>query len=169
MRNFAYVRPSSVSEALEVVHENGAQHPRFLAGGTTLVDLMRLDVLQADLLVDITSIRELQAFDTSGKSELVFGAQLSKMSNKWLTELAPIADAALVPKTVASGVNVPEQSGREIIDTLVDALRPKTYRAPFNQGRRSAGGGCAPRMASATAPPCLCSVGRPQTNATLQV
>jgi predicted ATPase/class 3 adenylate cyclase len=43
----------------------------------------------------------------------------------WLAEFAPISDPALVPKTVASALNVPEQPGREIIETLVDALRPK--------------------------------------------
>ena len=44
----------------------------------------------------------------------------------WLAEFAPIADPGLVPKMVASAMNVPEQPGREIVDTLVDALRPKT-------------------------------------------
>ena len=43
----------------------------------------------------------------------------------WLAEFAPIADPALVPKTVASALNVPEQPGREMMETLVDALRPK--------------------------------------------
>jgi predicted ATPase len=44
----------------------------------------------------------------------------------WLAELAPIADPALVPKTVASALNVPEQPGREMIETLVDAVRPRS-------------------------------------------
>jgi class 3 adenylate cyclase len=43
----------------------------------------------------------------------------------WLAEFAPIADPALVPKTVASALNVPEQPGRDMMETLVDALRPK--------------------------------------------
>jgi class 3 adenylate cyclase len=43
----------------------------------------------------------------------------------WLAELAPIADPALVPKTVASALNVPEQPGRDMADTLVEALRSK--------------------------------------------
>src|SRR5262249_43838585 len=43
----------------------------------------------------------------------------------WLAELAPIADPALVAKTVASALNVPEQPGRDMTDTLVDALQPK--------------------------------------------
>jgi predicted ATPase/class 3 adenylate cyclase len=43
----------------------------------------------------------------------------------WLAEFAPIAAPALVPKTVASALNVPEQPTRDMIETLVDALRPK--------------------------------------------
>jgi predicted ATPase/class 3 adenylate cyclase len=43
----------------------------------------------------------------------------------WLAEFAPIADPALVPKTVASALNVPEQPGRDLTETLVDALRLK--------------------------------------------
>jgi len=43
----------------------------------------------------------------------------------WLAEFAPIADPALVPKTVASALNVSEQPGRDMIETLVDSLRPK--------------------------------------------
>jgi len=44
----------------------------------------------------------------------------------WFAEFAPITDPALVPKTVASALSVPEQPGREMIGTLIDALRPKT-------------------------------------------
>ena len=44
----------------------------------------------------------------------------------WLSEFAPIAEPALVPKTVASALNVPEQPGRDVSETLVDSLRPKT-------------------------------------------
>src|SRR5206468_3334094 len=43
----------------------------------------------------------------------------------WLAEFAPVADPALVPKTVASALNVPEQPERELIETLVAALRAK--------------------------------------------
>jgi len=43
----------------------------------------------------------------------------------WLAEFAPIADSALVPKTVAIALDVPEQPGRDMLETLVDALRPK--------------------------------------------
>jgi predicted ATPase len=43
----------------------------------------------------------------------------------WLAEFAPVTDPALVPKTVALALDVPEQPGRDMIETLVDALRLK--------------------------------------------
>jgi predicted ATPase len=44
----------------------------------------------------------------------------------WLAEFAPITDPVLVPKTVATAMNVSEQPGRDITEALVDALRPKS-------------------------------------------
>ncbi|MFI8962702.1 FAD binding domain-containing protein [Streptomyces sp. NPDC053493] len=51
MKPFAYERPERVEEALDRI----AAHPgaRFLAGGTNLVDLMKLGVAGPSLLVDI--------------------------------------------------------------------------------------------------------------------
>src|SRR5262249_21264885 len=44
----------------------------------------------------------------------------------WLVELAPLADPALVPQTVASALGVREQPGRPLAETLADHLKPKT-------------------------------------------
>jgi xanthine dehydrogenase YagS FAD-binding subunit len=74
MRNVAYVRATSVAEALHAVATGNGTRSRFLAGGTTLVDLMKLDVLHAQQLIDITSISELQTLTTTSTTELVFGA-----------------------------------------------------------------------------------------------
>ncbi len=43
----------------------------------------------------------------------------------WLGELARVSDPALVPEAVASALNIPEDPGRALTDTLVDALQPK--------------------------------------------
>src|SRR5260221_13070914 len=89
MDNFTYVRATSVTNALQAIgdgsgHGNGnGHHGRFLAGGTTLVDLMRLDVLHANRLVDITSIRELQTVSTTGTTELLISAQGTKAVVDW--------------------------------------------------------------------------------------
>jgi predicted ATPase len=43
----------------------------------------------------------------------------------WLAELAPIADAGLVPGAVAAALNVLEEPGRSFLETLADSLRGK--------------------------------------------
>jgi len=65
----------------------------------------------------------------SGKTRLALqvGADLLEQypDGVWLVDLA-LADAALVPQTVASAMGVTEQLGRVPMDTLLDALRPKS-------------------------------------------
>lgn len=79
MNNFSYSRPTSAREAVQLMSAPLGREPRFLAGGTTLVDLMKLDVETPQHLIDITAIPELAGFDTSGE-QLVFGA-LAHMSD----------------------------------------------------------------------------------------
>jgi predicted ATPase len=43
----------------------------------------------------------------------------------WVTELAPLPEAALVPHVVAATLRVTEQAGRPLVDTLAEYLTPK--------------------------------------------
>jgi xanthine dehydrogenase YagS FAD-binding subunit len=72
MRPFRHVTPATTDEAIRML-STAPGKPRLLAGGTTLVDLMKLDVEQPNLLVDITRIRELREIRTDGNT-LSFGA-----------------------------------------------------------------------------------------------
>ena len=79
MRPFTYTKAATVAEAVRVVAA-GDRQTRFLAGGTTLYDLMKLNVETPTSIVDINSLSELSGFDTSGSNELTFGA-LARMSD----------------------------------------------------------------------------------------
>src|ERR1700736_4601057 len=79
MRPFTYQKAATATDAVRAIAAGGAG-TRFLAGGTTLYDLMKLNVEAPSRIVDINSLSELQAFDASGSSELVFGA-LARMSD----------------------------------------------------------------------------------------
>jgi xanthine dehydrogenase YagS FAD-binding subunit len=78
MRPFRHVMPATAEDAIFTL-STAPGKPKLLAGGTTLVDLMKLDVEQPDLLVDITRIRELREIRTDGNT-LSFGA-LAHMSD----------------------------------------------------------------------------------------
>ncbi len=63
MRPFAYEPATTAAAALEAAaHGNGPSHLQspihFLAGGTTLIDLMKLDVMRPTTLVDINALAE---------------------------------------------------------------------------------------------------------------
>ena len=79
MRPFTYTKPTTAADAVRAIAAAGSG-TRFLAGGTTLYDLMKLNIETPASIVDVTALPELRGFDTSGSSELVFGA-LARMSD----------------------------------------------------------------------------------------
>jgi xanthine dehydrogenase YagS FAD-binding subunit len=72
VRSFSYTAPASVTEAVAAIAAAG-QGARFLGGGTTLCDLMKLGVEQPEALVDVSRLAELEVIDTSGSRYVVFG------------------------------------------------------------------------------------------------
>src|SRR5262245_20617458 len=78
MQPFTYARASTADDAVRAVVAGGPG-TRFLAGGTTLYGLMKLNVETPTSVVDVTGLKELDGIDASGH-ELVFGA-LARMSD----------------------------------------------------------------------------------------
>jgi xanthine dehydrogenase YagS FAD-binding subunit len=78
MNPFDYTVALSVDAAVAAL--GASRRPKVLAGGTTLVDLMRLNVEQPAAIVDINRIPGLSQIDTGRPDELVFGA-LARMSD----------------------------------------------------------------------------------------
>jgi xanthine dehydrogenase YagS FAD-binding subunit len=79
MRPFTYTKPATPGEAVGAIAAGGPG-ARFPAGGTTLYDLMKLNIEVPSSIIDVNSLTELSGFDTTGSSELVFGAQ-ARMSD----------------------------------------------------------------------------------------
>jgi aerobic carbon-monoxide dehydrogenase medium subunit len=71
MKNFAYHRPQSVADAVALLRADDAA--KLLAGGQSLLPVMKLDLAQPSELVSLAGIRELKAIRTDG-NELVIGA-----------------------------------------------------------------------------------------------
>ena len=53
MRNFAYQRADSVDAA---IHAHTGQTSSFMAGGTTLLDLVKLDIMRPERIVDVNDL-----------------------------------------------------------------------------------------------------------------
>jgi len=142
MRRFTYARPATPAAAVRALAEGGPG-TRFIAGGTTLYDLMKLDVEAPAALVDVSRLRELSTFDTAGPRELVFGA------------MAHMSDVAADPRLVRDYPALSESLWRAAsqqlrnMATLGGNLLQRTRCAYFRGGepypcnKREPGSGCA--------------------------
>jgi xanthine dehydrogenase YagS FAD-binding subunit len=76
MRPFAYERADDAALATRYATAQGQTDApvQFLAGGTTLIDLMRLDVLRPEWVVDITPLRDRHSEIEVGPGGLRLGA-----------------------------------------------------------------------------------------------
>lgn len=142
MRSLKYSRAKTLADAVSAV-ATGGPGTRFIAGGTTLYDLMKLDIETPATLVDITGLRELTTFDTSGTDELVFGA-LAPMS-------AVSSDATLVRDYPALSEALWRAASQQLrnMATVGGNLLQRTRCAYFRGGepyacnKRNPGSGCA--------------------------
>jgi aerobic carbon-monoxide dehydrogenase medium subunit len=71
-REVGYARPSTLGEALELLASNDGARP--LAGGQTLVNVMKARVASPDALVDLNGLDELRGVELGGDGSLEIGA-----------------------------------------------------------------------------------------------
>jgi xanthine dehydrogenase YagS FAD-binding subunit len=141
MHPFTYTRARTPADAVRAVADGGPG-TRFLAGGTTLYDLMKLNIETPASVVDVTALKELDGIDVGG-AELVFGA------------LAHMSDVAAHPQIVAEYPALSESLWRAAsqqlrnMATLGGNLLQRTRCAyfrggePFACNKRKPGSGCA--------------------------
>jgi xanthine dehydrogenase YagS FAD-binding subunit len=60
MRTFVYERAANPSDAIHAATSFAEENASYLAGGTTLVDLMKLDVMQPGALIDVNALARTQ-------------------------------------------------------------------------------------------------------------
>jgi xanthine dehydrogenase YagS FAD-binding subunit len=136
MRPFAYTR---VNDAAEAVKAGGT----FLAGGTTLLDLMKLDVMRPVRIVDISDLsREFSAIEY-GPHGLRLGA-LTHMA-----EAARHADVAANYPVIAQSLNLAASAQLRNMATLGGNVLQRTRCTYFRDtswsrcNKREPGSGCA--------------------------
>jgi len=141
MQPFGYIKARSPADAVRAV-ANGGPGTRYLAGGTTLYDLMKLDIERPRDVVDVTGLDELSRIETGG-DELVLGA------------LARMSDVAAHPQIVADYPALSESLWRAasqqlrnmatIGGNLLQRTRCAYFRGgePFPCNKRKPGSGCA--------------------------
>lgn len=141
MRPFSYAAPKTVDAALEALR-TAQPGTKILAGGTTLYDLMKLEIETPPAVIDVYRIAELNTIEV-GERELIFGS------------CARMADVASHP-AIRSGYPVLSESLRRgasqqlrNMATLGGNLLQRTRCGYFRGGpafpcnKREPGSGCA--------------------------
>src|ERR671935_3129878 len=72
LREVEYARPSSVQEALRLLSEHDGARP--LAGGQTILNVMKARAAAPDVLVDLQDLEELKAIELAADGTLLLGA-----------------------------------------------------------------------------------------------
>src|SRR6476620_6719215 len=72
LREVEYAKPGSVAEALELLASNDGA--RALAGGQTLINVMKARAASPDLLVDLNGLEELKGIELGADGTLTIGA-----------------------------------------------------------------------------------------------
>jgi xanthine dehydrogenase YagS FAD-binding subunit len=139
MRNFDYYRATSL---LDAVRQLGAHDGwQVLAGGTTMIDLLKLDVMAPKGLVDITGISELQGLQV-GASSIHFGA-LARMADvgedQELRSACPALSESLWKAASPQLRNSARLGGNILQRTRCPYFRDTSYEC----NKREPGSGCA--------------------------
>jgi xanthine dehydrogenase YagS FAD-binding subunit len=140
VRTFDYVR---VDDAATAVVEARKPETRFLAGGTTLLDLMKLNVERPARLVDITRLSGLDTIDVS--TDVIRIGALARMSK--VADHADIKDAApVLSESLWRAASAQLRNMASIGGNLMQRTRCTYFRDPgayANCNKRNPGSGCA--------------------------
>jgi len=141
MHPFTYLKVTTPQDAVRAI-ESAPQGARFLAGGTTLYDLMKLDVMSPPAVIDITGMPELSSMRTTG-DELQFGAlvPMSKVAaDPRLMMLYPALSESLWKAASQQLRNMASVGGN-----LLQRTRCAYFRGgePYPCNKRQPGTGCA--------------------------
>ncbi len=139
MINFSYHRAKTLNDAVAMLASNEGW--QVLAGGTTMIDLLKLDVVAPVGLVDITGIAELQGYQV-GERSLRFGA-LARMADvgddKALRMRCPALTESLWKAASPQLRNSARLGGNILQRTRCAYFRDTSYAC----NKRQPGAGCA--------------------------
>ncbi|HVZ36783.1 MAG TPA: FAD binding domain-containing protein, partial [Polyangiaceae bacterium] len=138
MRDFNYERPASAPDALRA---GSAPHARFIAGGTLLVDLMRLDVERPELLVDINDLGWTQI--EANEQGLLIGALVKNTTLAYHPTV--VADYPVLSLALLAGASPQLRNMASVGGNLLQRTRCSYFRdlAIAQCNKRTPGSGCA--------------------------
>ncbi|MET9963716.1 xanthine dehydrogenase family protein subunit M [Streptomyces sp. NPDC006326] len=138
MKPFAYVRPAALQEA--VAAHGGRPGASYLAGGTNLVDLMKLGVERPDTLIDLTGLLSATVEETAdGGLRIGAGVRNSDLAAHRLVRTRyPVLAQAILSGASAQLRNIATTGGNLLQRTRCPYFQDLTK--PCN--KREPGSGC---------------------------
>lgn len=139
MNNFSYVRASSIKDATGRAIAN--QNAMFIAGGTNLVDRMKVFLDQPSQLIDITRL-EMQRIERMAGGQLRIGALVSNTAVA--DNLDVRRDYPMLSRAILSGASQQIRNVASVGGNMLQRTRcPYYYDTAFNCNKREPGSGCA--------------------------
>jgi xanthine dehydrogenase YagS FAD-binding subunit len=141
MRPFAYQAPATLADALRALSDAGPG-TKVLAGGTTLYDLMKLDIETPTTVVDVRSLGELTGIDTTGPGELSFGA--GALMADVAEDPVLLSDYPALAESLAKAASQQLRNMATLGGNLLQRTRCAYFRGgpPFPCNKRRPGSGC---------------------------
>ena len=138
MKSFDYAKPAATAEAVRAGQGAAA---RFIAGGTLLVDLLRLDIEQPDLVVDVTGL-PLATLDASADG-LRIGALVR--NTDLAIHPAVVSDYPALSQALLSGASPQIRNMATVGGNLLQRTRCAYFRDAGTPAcnKRKPGSGCA--------------------------
>ncbi len=146
MRPFAYQRAADAAQAAHAGRHTAPgptdAETQFLAGGTTLIDLMKLDVLRPRSVVDISSLARQHAGVEAGPASLRLGA-LTRMSVA-AEDPAVTRDYPAIAQSLTLAASAQLRNMATLGGNVLQRTRCPYYRDPSWAAcnKRSPGSGC---------------------------
>jgi xanthine dehydrogenase YagS FAD-binding subunit len=140
VKPFSYVRPPDTRAALAAAGAGGAS---FLAGGTTLIDLMRLDVMSPSAVIDVNRLplAAIEALNDARGGGLRIGAMARNSdvaTHAQVTERYPLLAQALL-----AGASQQVRNMATVGGNLMQRTRCPYFRDPAVPcNKRAPGSGC---------------------------
>src|ERR1700740_2640534 len=137
MQSFRYSQPKSIDIAVDAITR---QNSKFIAGGTTLVDLMKLNVETPAALVDINGL-PLDRIESASDGGLKIGALVRNSDLAWNADVKQryaVLSEALLSGASAQLRNMATTGGNLLQRTRCYYFRDTNYKC----NKREPGSGC---------------------------
>ncbi|OQR31487.1 xanthine dehydrogenase [Pseudomonas sp. Bc-h] len=139
MRALDYVRAGSIEQA--VATHSKSQSAFFLAGGTTLLDLVKLDVMPADQVIDVNHL-SLKQIEVQKDGSVRIGALVTNSNlahHEYIVEHYPVLSQALL-----SGATTQLRNKATTAGNVMQRVRCNYFRDGYSAcNKRQPGSGCA--------------------------